>query len=337
MIDPGIISALIAAVASLAVAIYGLVKGKANERELEALRSALAEQRAERDAWRDYQYEARKRLYQECEPLFFKLREGSEVARDRIRSLASRARQGRLRESAPSLLEREGHYATSTYYQLMVPVAIFRLLQRKLTVVDLDLDPIARTQYELAKWLYMTFASEYIFAAADPAIEYTPDLEGENRRRDHKPSQFWRQGLARARLDVIAETLIVRDDREGPRCMSYGEFETAYFDQQSELRDIWRPMADIFHLFHPRTRPILWRMLITQIHILTAIIESNRDLEARRSSGDMPKPVRRLTESERSEFDWRMKDEDVCKDHVVEPFTVAETLLKERLSRLCNI
>jgi biopolymer transport protein ExbB/TolQ len=42
------------------------------------LASELEEQRAVRDARRDYEYEARKRLYAECEPLLFEAAELAE-------------------------------------------------------------------------------------------------------------------------------------------------------------------------------------------------------------------------------------------------------------------
>jgi hypothetical protein len=334
--DPGIISALIAAAVSLAVGIYSMRVGHANERKLETLRDSLAEKRAERDAWRDYQYEARKRLYEECEPLFFQLREASEIARDRICSLAERARQGRLGEREPSLLEREGHYAVSTYYQLMIPVTIFKMLQRRLTGVDLTVDPIAKTRYELAKWLYISFASEYVFADAHPAIEYTPDQAGRKGAREQNPSQFWRQGLPRARIDAIAETLVVRDDTNNTCCMTYGDFETGYFDEKMELQSLWSPMANIFHLFHPRTRPVLWRMLITQAYFHTAIIELSRPLDAG-PSVDLPQPVRKLTADERKKYDWRLEGEDLSDDCIAEPFAVAETILMDRLPELCRM
>ncbi len=39
----------------------------------EVLKVTIADEKAEKDARRDYLYEARKRLYQEYEPLFFQL------------------------------------------------------------------------------------------------------------------------------------------------------------------------------------------------------------------------------------------------------------------------
>jgi len=78
--DPKIIAALIAAAASLIVSIIGTLWGRKNQKDLETLKSELADERAESDARRDYEYDARKRLYEECEPLLFQLIELSENA-----------------------------------------------------------------------------------------------------------------------------------------------------------------------------------------------------------------------------------------------------------------
>lgn len=63
-----------------------------SQTNLENLKSELAKQQAEQDAQRDYEYEARKRLYQECEPLLFQLIEASETALNHIKDIASRVK-----------------------------------------------------------------------------------------------------------------------------------------------------------------------------------------------------------------------------------------------------
>lgn len=98
-----IVTTVIAAATSLIVALVGMVAGVRSQRrasetagQLEELRTTLAEERAERDARRDYEYEARKHLYQVCGPLIFQLTERSEDALYRIYSLARTSREGHL-------------------------------------------------------------------------------------------------------------------------------------------------------------------------------------------------------------------------------------------------
>jgi uncharacterized membrane-anchored protein YhcB (DUF1043 family) len=63
------------------------------QRELENFKADLDAKKSERDALLDYRYEARKRLYTDCEPVIFQLTECATEALYRIRSLARTARK----------------------------------------------------------------------------------------------------------------------------------------------------------------------------------------------------------------------------------------------------
>ena len=77
-----LIAALVGALASLIVAAIAPF----SNRTLERLKSELADEAASKSARRDYEYEARKRLYQEIEPLLFQLHEAAEEAFYRVRA-----------------------------------------------------------------------------------------------------------------------------------------------------------------------------------------------------------------------------------------------------------
>jgi large-conductance mechanosensitive channel len=62
-----IISAIVAAI----ISVISLVITNKNNTKVEELRNKLAIEKDEEGACRDYEYEARKRLYQEFEPLLF--------------------------------------------------------------------------------------------------------------------------------------------------------------------------------------------------------------------------------------------------------------------------
>src|SRR5438105_1669566 len=98
--DTRFLVALITAGSSLLVALVSALLSFAfsrkNHRDLELLRDEIDQKKQERDALRDYQYEARKRLYHECGPLLLQLLELSESAWRRIRALARTASQGNL-------------------------------------------------------------------------------------------------------------------------------------------------------------------------------------------------------------------------------------------------
>jgi hypothetical protein len=118
-LDLKIVLALLSALVSLLVAIISYLSTRANQREVERLRADLNEKQAERNALRDYEYEARKRLYHECAPLIFQLLEQAEGVINRVGNLARTASQGKL-EPGRTWLKRD-YYRLSTYYRFLAP------------------------------------------------------------------------------------------------------------------------------------------------------------------------------------------------------------------------
>ena len=134
-----LIVAVIAALSSLFVAGVSYLSSRKNARDLESLKVDLAEKQAEKNARRDYLYEARKRLYQEYEPLLFQLVELSDTALGRIYGLARTARESDLGPDHSGWLSPDNpsssYYATNTIYRFLAPLVIIKLIQRRLTFV----------------------------------------------------------------------------------------------------------------------------------------------------------------------------------------------------------
>jgi phage tail tape-measure protein len=64
--------------------------------QIEAFKAGLADDLAARNARRDYEYDARKRLYAQVEPLLFQLFEAAETAFNAVASLARTQRDRNL-------------------------------------------------------------------------------------------------------------------------------------------------------------------------------------------------------------------------------------------------
>ena len=233
--------------------------------------------KAEKDARRDYEYEAKKRLYQECEPILFELSELSESALRRIYALAKNAKEGNLGPER-YWLSTDQYFIRSTIYRLIAPMAAFKLLQHKLTSIDLKLDYSINIQYILAKILYYTFSSSPDLAKSDPAILYDPDQIGQDfqnltesdkrQMRVKYPERFFIQGLKVGNLDTLSEALIVENGKES-RIKSFGEFEIEFLKTEDAnlYKNKFETFITIFSFFHPKTRPVIWRVLITQAYI----------------------------------------------------------------------
>jgi hypothetical protein len=319
---------LIAAVTSVTAAIHASRK----ERSLTTLKAHLADWEGERAARRDYVYEARKRLYQECEPVLFQLSEQSEGAFYHIRGLAKFAKQGNLGAHPDSWLAREGYYFLHTLYRLTSPLALVQVFWRKVTLVDCTLDPQVNALYALSKCLYVSAGDDYDFARRAELKGYDPEPQGagwETKRKRH-PERYWRQGVMRGWLDQAVETLIVQKSQEPERCMSFGEFFAAYQDGTVELREKFDVVADIYTEFHPLSRPVLWQMLVTQAHIYKTFIDVRSARLQRKDA--MVIPWQSISQLERRDFDWRQRPEEAPDSEVViRPFSVAEEYLQEKL------
>jgi hypothetical protein len=293
-----------------------------NHQELEFLRSRLTEQGKERDARRDYEYDAHKRLYAECEPLVFQLADLAEHAYYRIYSLARTARLGNL----PDWLEGDGYYMHSTMYKLVAPLVVFRLIQQRLTFVDLTLDGYIASQYRLLKFLYLTFTDAFDFASISPKVEYDPDVEDWESRRRRNPQKYWRQGMYLGALDNTIDALLVPNKEM--RWKTYGEFESELKSEQSETNIRFRTFFDILYGFHPKARPVFWRMLWTQSLIYKKIFESQ-------SSPGTSSRVGLAAVSPKlpaGSLDWRQSQDEASNEEVlVIPELVAQEYLQTRL------
>ncbi|MGA9998350.1 MAG: hypothetical protein WBP93_23250 [Pyrinomonadaceae bacterium] len=307
-----------------------------NQTDIEFLRSRLGEQGKERDARRDYEYEAHKRLYAECEPLLFQLADLAEHANHRVYSLARSARLGQL----PMWLASDGYYLRSTMYKLMAPLVVFRLIQQRLTFVDLTLDEHIANQYRLLKLLYLTFTDPFDFAEIDPKLKYNPDVKDWQDKRKENEQIHWPQGLYLGSLDNSIDALITTADQNGKvRLKTFGEFDSEFSDKNSDTYRMFMTFADVLDGFHPQRRPVLWRMLYTQTLIYQQMIESQATSKEASTRVDLSSILLKLPTRN---LDWRKSESDASSDEaLLIPKQVAREYLRIRLpevfSELSNI
>lgn len=320
-----IIVALIAAALSLITALLSAYLASRTKK----LESELADMKAEKDARRDYEYEARKHLYKQCEPLWFQLVEYSESALKHISQLATAAKEGRLGPGKTLFADPKGYYTASTVYKLISPIVIYRLIQRRLTLFDLDLDSDIKTRYLLAKQLYVTFTEHWEFAAIEPTIDYAPESNVSVHDQKKHPEKYYRQGVSEGWLDTMLDSLVKSEPDGSLRCATYGEFKAVHDTKYS--KDKTFSVADLFFEFHPKSRPVLWRILITQAHLYEALI---RTRGMRLFQLDKNKRVL-MTITGKDKFDWRRsKDETTDEKVLIEPFAVAQKYLRQHLENL---
>lgn len=269
----------------------------------------LEEQRATRDARRDYEYEARKRLYQECEPLVFQASELAEAARRRIISLARSTKRGQIRADGSGWLDHSGYFFKSTVYMLLAPTTTAKILQRRLTQVDLSLERPLQMQYELLKGIYFSWTSDFDLAEKGPALPYEPDLTDpdepdRDRRLKEDPARYRRQGLYFGTLEILSECLVVADSS---RCKSFGEFLRDWDEESSSIHGHIDDFLDLFQGLHPTRLPVLWRILTLQHlqHSLFLALQREGNWKQGRAS-----EIARRLPIDLDEFDWRAQPND---------------------------
>jgi hypothetical protein len=287
---PEVLAAIVTGVVSLILAVYNFLVTRQQDKRvvaLEDLRSKLAREEAASRAKLDYEYDARRRLYDRFEPALFQLLDLAEYALDRITNLARPAvwpdfTQGEPdppEESRRPAMVAPKYEAVSTLYGLYAPLVIVRSMSRNLTMVDLSLEERAKLQYRLARQIYGSFKDDGKLAEIEPPIHYEPFAPGWRKLREDIPQRYWWQGLTMGRLESLLDIMTVESPSapEG-RLMSFGEFERLYeevFQRGAERdRKTLAVASNALYRFSPNERPVFWRILIAQARLYQALLRT---------------------------------------------------------------
>ncbi|MEV6639094.1 hypothetical protein [Amycolatopsis sp. NPDC051371] len=276
----GMIATVGAALVALFSAAYSVRLTTRTSREVEVLKADLAREAAADKSRRDYEYEARKRIYAECEPLVIRLAESCDYAAARIISLTDERRWGELRATRDPnrywMLTKSSE-VISTAHALLEPLSLFALLSEKVTLVDLGFDQRLAEIYTLARAAYQTHLDDYQIAAIGQPLDYDPVVPGWRAKRAVDPAKYWWQGLTRVRLDPAVELCIHRD---AGRVTTISEFEERYITLFDAVEDSRNKSLGLFcnplYNFTPESRPVYWRLLMCQLLIYRRIANRSR-------------------------------------------------------------
>jgi hypothetical protein len=249
---PAVVTGALATTTAVFLAIWNRRTQKAAAVQGAEIESSLAQDAA----LRSYEFDARKRLYTEVNPLVFQLRELSRGSRNRARRIIS----GEMTVGPD--------HVTTSVQRLCAPLVVAQEIQRHLTVVDLRLDANLSAQYAVARELLWTLHSGIAMAGMSPAIEY---LSAQDR-----PSP--QQHLTHAKLLRLVDALTVRD-AEGPcRPMKQTELDNLDKAQEPQLEEALRPFRRLFKGATPATAPVLWRLLLAHamfLHVFADLVDRN--------------------------------------------------------------
>lgn len=338
---------------------------------MELLKAQISSQVEEVAVQRIRNEEARKRSLQEFEPLLFRLAEASEQAFERIEELSVLASANLIQPVGDrGWLRSSGYMLATTVYVLLAPLAVARLIQERVTRTDVAVDPVFAQQYQLAKRLFVVLTADQVLSQSYRRLAYRPFAPDARKRELENPAEFRSQGVPRMWLDMAVEALIDRSLDRPDRVKSYSKFQEVYCywkeapepgqpmnpkhhptwrDQGRDDPSAFGRVTDIVLGFHPRTRPVTWRILIAQALIHRALIDMARP-SAQASLPQVPWLTDdtdwEQTSPERTRFDWRYLepredekpdrpfDEDVSSEKAIfEPLAAAKAYLRELDSR----
>jgi hypothetical protein len=318
-----------------------------NAEKLRHLEYALDLQKSQRNARLDYEYEARKRLYHELEPLIFLHVEDSDDAYHHIIELASMARSGTLSVKLGMSTDNkeDNYYLKATIYKLIRPMAVFRLMQRRLTSYDLQLEDYFRLQYILAKCLYFSSTDNYYVALGSKekkdwepclicAFEGYLKLPEEKKEKSSHPDHIVYNilGITRGVIDNLANSLIKFSENDKTyRVMTFDEFEELHFGKgHTSVTPSMLKLCQLFSMMNINNRDfypiyvLIWRILVLHACIYSIMKNlagqkhvsqqhsAEKVIENRIDKDEINERVAHFLEKEALNFNWVIEDEKKC-------------------------
>jgi len=205
----------------------------------------------DRSAEREYNLEARKRLYQAIGPLRFQLVIACDDAASRV---AYHAMHHRHRMTFNS------YYGRNTLYRLLRPLAIAELVEQQITYADFSVDPKA---IELLGF--------------KQAVEVS--LKDSEVILDH-PNADWSdqiEHLFSGTLNRLANSLTIPDENASNkrRPMHFHEFEDFIRHRKNQTQ--FAPLIKILQGFTITTKPIFWARLVCFGYICNEYVRKEGD------------------------------------------------------------
>lgn len=197
----------------------------------------------DRAAEREYQLEAKKRLYQTIGPLRFQLL----IA---CRELSNRVERHLEIEFS---MEMSSYYGRSTLYRMLRPFAICELIEKQLSYADFSVDPSAIDLLRFKKAVGMALAS------AETILSH-PEANW-SEQREH----IFHDNLSRA-----ASRIVVESSGGAERVMNFREFD-AYLRVKSNSRKL-SPLPEILDDFTIESKPLLWLRLVCLGYICSEFV-----------------------------------------------------------------
>jgi hypothetical protein len=236
-------------------------------------------------------------LYNKFEPLLFLLNDYSESAIKRIEELARESKSKKSDPEKEPYIENP-YFLSNTIYKLLLPLVIFKLMQKNLTLYDLNLVPAIAVQYAILKQIYLSFSSDIGIAKYEPKLDYKPYPNPSLSQIEQNPRKFKKQGIVIGDIDIIVESLLDGDTKDN--IISYGRFVQKYFKDNSVNNELDR-IKKLFERYDPELQPITWRILLMQYLLYKSI---HRSYNLPKNQRKNMKVIYPISDDDRQRLNW---------------------------------
>lgn len=326
--DLGLAGAIATVVSAVITGLISIYFKKRADREIEKLKADLGYENKVKSARVDYEYEARKRLYKEVEPVLFAAQLAARSLCGRLASFTPRIREGRITcDRTRNWLTVDPYFQQSTAYWIFVPMTYYRHLTRRISQFDLSLDRAVGRKFMTLGIFQSIPAADFDLAGMQgSAIPYEPYAEVSARRRNSDPARYRFQGIVRGDVERFVSTMMIENDQMAP--LEWFKFEREMAARHSDLKTAYEPIRDILINFHPSTHPVVWRAIIAYV-LLSKFFTDARDYTV--EEYDTLAPPSRW-----SDFDYRMAEEAFDEAIPRAHYEAARTYMRNKLIERFN-
>jgi hypothetical protein len=193
---------------------------------------------------RQYEYDARRRLYLAIGPLRFQLLLACRDLAGRVESFGAYERFE---------LSLDTYYGRSTLYRILRPLAIAEAIENQVALNDFSIDPGALVCLRFRRTLTRIWSGSEVIGQRSDA-DWSSQV----------------QHVFADSLSICAQALICRGDSDGHRIYRFDEFNES-LDREGPERVA--PFDVLLTDFQPHSKPILWLRLVAHGHACNALVQ----------------------------------------------------------------
>jgi hypothetical protein len=207
------------------------------------VRKEVETQLGELGAQRQYEYDARRRLYLAIGPLRFQLLLACRDFAGRVHAMGEREKYA---------FELDGYYARSTIYRVLKPIALAALIEEQMTITDFSVDKDAIDILRFGRAVKRIFSGHEL-VEGHPNVNWLAQVEH----------------LYADSLSSVAQALIDRGNDKNARILRFEEFNNKV--ESAGWLEFW-PLDALFDNFDASRKPILWLRLVAYAQVCNNLV-----------------------------------------------------------------